>query len=123
NEEDGLATIRLSQADFDGDGDTDEGIAGEVETLHEALYAAIQDYGVETIGTGIVYDGHRYPYFFDDAGERFTTWAPRLLKAAYNYQYVAKDPGAFAHNPPYAIQILYDSLEDLGADVSGFTRP
>lgn len=123
NEEHGLETIRLSKADFDGDGDTDEGIAGEVDTLHEALYAAIQDYAADTVGTGIVYDAHRYPYFFDDAGESFTTWTPRLLKATYNYQYVAKDPGAFAHNPAYIVQILYDSLDDLGADVSGFTRP
>jgi hypothetical protein len=136
NEEHGLATIRLSKADFDGDGDTDEGIAGEIETLHEALYAAIQDYAADTVGTAIVYDSHSYPYFFTDTnadgvadaeeanyGNRYATWTPRLLKAAYNYQYAAKDPGAFAHNPPYAIQILYDSLEDLGADVSGFTRP
>ena len=123
NEEEGLAAIRLSKADFDGDGDTDEGIAGEVETLYEALYAAIQDYATDTVGTGIVYNSQRYPYFFNDAGESYTTWTPRLLKATYNYQYFAKDPGAFAHNPAYAVQILYDSLEDLGADVSGFTRP
>jgi len=46
-----------------------------------------------------------------------------LLKAAYNYQYSQKDPGAFAHNGPYILQILYDSLEDIGADTSGMTRP
>jgi len=37
-----------------------------------------------------------------------------LLRAAYNYQYAMKDPGAFAHNGKYVIQALYDSLEDLG---------
>jgi hypothetical protein len=77
--------------------------------------------------TGIVYDAHAYPYLFDEAGERYATWTPRLLRAAYNYQYASKDPGAFAHNGKYVIQVLYDSLEDLGqqvsVDMSGMTRP
>ena len=48
---------------------------------------------------------------------------PVLLRAAYNYQYVQKDPGAFAHNGQYVIQVLYDTLVDLNANVSGMTRP
>ncbi len=60
---------------------------------------------------------------FDDAGDSFATWTPRLLRAAYNHQYVQKDPGAFAHNGKYILQVLYDNLADLGADVSGMTRP
>jgi hypothetical protein len=118
-----LATIRISESDFDGDGDAAEGIAGEVETLHEALYDALQAYASDVVGTGIVYNAGRYPYWFTETEERYSTWTPRLLRAAYNYQYVAKDPGAFAHNGQYILQILYDSLEDLGADVSGFVRP
>jgi hypothetical protein len=31
---------------------------------------------------------------------------------------VIKDPGAFAHNPTFAIEVLYDSLSDLGGKVS-----
>jgi hypothetical protein len=46
-----------------------------------------------------------------------------LLRAAYNYQYVAKDPGAFAHNAEYILQILYDSIKDVGGDTSGMERP
>jgi hypothetical protein len=119
--------IRMITTDFDGDGDTTEGLAGEVATLQEALYAAIQDYATNVVGTGIVYDAHAYPYFFDEAEERYATWTPRLLRAAYNYQYAAKDPGAFAHNGQYVIQVLYDSLEDIGTqvtvDMSGMTRP
>jgi len=122
-----LEAIRMSTSDFDGDGDTTEGIAGEVATLQEALYAAMQDYASNVAGTGIVYDAHAHPYFFDEAGERYATWTPRLLRAAYNYQYATKDPGAFAHNGQYVIQILYDSLEDIGTqvtvDMSGMTRP
>ncbi|HMB23956.1 MAG TPA: hypothetical protein VKP08_14035, partial [Anaerolineales bacterium] len=50
-------------------------------------------------------------------------WTPRLLEAAYNYQYTQKDPGAFVHNPKYVIQFLIDSIADLGGDVSKYTRP
>jgi hypothetical protein len=114
----------MDSTDYDGDGDTEEGIAGEIETMAEALYAAMQAYAESTDGvSAIVYDAHAYPYFFDDAGERYATWTPRLLKAAYNYQYAQKDPGAFAHNPAYVLQVLYDSIEDAGGDVSGMTRP
>jgi hypothetical protein len=129
-----VLTIRESSTDFDGDGDTDEGLAAEVATMRDALYAAIQEYSTGMAGTdAVIYDSHSYPYFFIDANgngegdegetDQYATWTPRLLKAAYNYQYSQKDPGAFAHNGPYILQILYDSLEDIGADVSGMTRP
>jgi hypothetical protein len=118
-----LHNIRIDTTDWDGDGDAEEGIAGEVETMQEALYAAMQTYAADVVGTGIVYDSHAYPYFFDDAGERYSTWTPRLLRAAYNYQYGQKDPGGFAHNGKYILQALYDALEDVGGDTSGMTRP
>lgn len=130
--EEALADIRMgSTEDFDGDGDAAEGIAREIETMHERLYEAIQAYATD-LGTPILYDSHRYPYFLadpngnnqiDEGEGGFASWTPRLLKAAYNYQWVEKDPGAFAHNGTYIMQILYDSLEDLGMDVSGMTRP
>jgi hypothetical protein len=134
--EEDLRTIRESGDDFDGDGDTDEGLAAEIDTMREALYAALQDNAQNEVGTAIVYDQQSHPYFFIDTngnGEadpdeansdnRYNAWTPRLLKAAYNYQYSTKDPGAFAHNGLYIIQVLYDSLEDLGADISTMTRP
>ena len=114
----------ISDGVGDGDGDTAEGIAGEADTIAEALYAAMQDYAANTEGVdNIVYDSHAYPYFFNDAGERYATWTPSLLRAAYNYQYYQKDPGAFAHNGKYLIQVLYDSLAEVDGDVSGMTRP
>ncbi len=119
-----LTDIRISTTDYDGDGDTSEGLAGEIETMVEALYAGMQAYAEATDGVSpIEYDAHAYPYFFDDAGERYATWTPALLRAAYNYQYAQKDPGAFAHNGKYILQVLYDSIEHLGGDVSGMTRP
>ena len=113
----------MDTTDFDGDGDTEEGIAGEVETLHEALYVAIQAYASDTVGTPIKYNSHAYPYWFTEDDERYGTWTPRLLQAAYNYQYAAKDPGGFAHNGKYVIQLLYDSIADAGGDTAGMVRP
>ena len=117
-----LATIRMRPDDFDGDGDTTEGIAGEVETMAEALLTAMQEYATETVGAELTYDPNRYPYFFGADGG-YNQWTPRLLRAAYNYQYAAKDPGGFAHNGTYIMEILYDSLVDIGGDVTGMTRP
>jgi hypothetical protein len=132
--------IRISETDFDGDGDVEEGLSEEVAALREMLYAALQTYATEVLDAPIIYDGHSYPYFFVDPngngqvdegeanfGNRYTSWSPRLLQAAYNYQYSAKDPGAFAHNGKYVIQVLYDSLVDLGTqvpvDTEGLARP
>ena len=122
--EEDLYGIRVSEVDYDGDGDATEGIAGEVETMKEALLLAMADYAAANEGVdGIVYNSHAYPYFFNDAEERYATWTPNLLRAAYNYQYASKDPGGFAHNGAYVLQTLYDSLNAMGADTSGMTRP
>ena len=119
--------IRKTPKDFDGDGNITEGLAGEIETLAEGLLGAMASYAKEVAGTAIAYDGDAYPYFFydnngngqvDEGDTAYTSWTPRLLRAAYNYQYVQKEPGAFAHNGKYVIQVLYDSLEDLSAKVS-----
>jgi hypothetical protein len=133
-----LVSIRDPEdtTDYDGDGDTTEGLAGEVETVRQLLYASMQEYAAAVAGASIAYEPDAYPYFFADANEngqidaneavesnRYAEWTPRLLRAAYNFQYATKDPGAFAHNGKYALQILHDALEDLGADVSGLTRP
>jgi len=127
--------IRMSDVDFDGDGDVAEGIYGEVETMAAALYDAMKAYSAE-IGFPVVYESHSYPYFFADTngdgeatpdeanyGNQFRSWTPNLLEAAYNYQYALKDPGGFAHNASYMLQLLYDSIEAVGGDVSAMTRP
>ncbi|MBC8264563.1 MAG: hypothetical protein H8E47_10625, partial [Anaerolineales bacterium] len=122
--EEDLESIRLqgSMTDFDGDGDVVEGIAHEIEDLQEILYGAIQAYAADLVGVPIVYDSHRYPYWFTDAEERYGTWTPSLLRAAYNYQFSLKDPGAFAHGGKYLIQLLYDSIEDLDANLAADLR-
>ena len=127
----GLRTIRMTDVDYDGDGDTTEGVYGEIDTMREKLYAAIQAYAAEVVGTPILYDAHSYPYWFadldgngrvnDDEGG-FSTWTPNLLRAAYNYQDSQKDPGGFAHNSSYVLQILYDSIQAVDGDLTGTTR-
>jgi hypothetical protein len=116
-----------SLEDYDGDGNTTEGIYYEIQGIQELAYAGIKAYAKDVAGTGIVYDPNTYPYFFTDAegdgnidqadgkNVSFTTWTPRLLKAAYNYQFSVKDPGAFAHNAKYVIELLCDSIDDLNA--------
>jgi hypothetical protein len=130
----------MTAIDFDGDGNVEEGMAEEIGTLHEALLKAIQTYAAEVAKSPIVYDSHNYPYFFVDKNangkadgseaifpNRYQSWTPRLMRAAYNYQFAAKDPGVYAHNGQYVIQLLVDSLEDLSAkatvDTSKLMRP
>jgi len=135
NSEEDLFNIRMDKTDYNGNGDTSEGIYKEMDSFRVALYAEIQNYAETKAGTPIVYDPNAYPYFFVDADKdgkpdtndkgpvAYTAWTPRLLTAAYNYQYSIKDPGGFAHNPKYVMQFLYDSIKDLGGDVSKLTRP
>lgn len=132
-EPEGVAPI-----DYDGDGDVTEPIAAEIDTFTTALYASIQTYAANVAGTPIVYDSHSHPYWFIDTNangvadpdevngdNRYASWTPTLLRAAYNYQYMQKDPGVYAHNPDYALQVLYDSLMAIGGPdaVATFTRP
>lgn len=126
----------LIPVDYDGDGDVQEGLIWEISSLHEALYAGIQTYASDVIGTPIVYGAGNHLHFFTDldgdgeldpgeavADNQFENWTPRLVRAAYNYLYIAQDPGAYAHNGKYVIQILYDSLVDMGVDTSNMRRP
>jgi len=134
-----LYSIRDGKADYDGDGDIQEGIYKELQVLHEALYAAIQAYAAETIGAPIVYSDS-YPYWMNDTNgngqadpdevnrsNAYASWSPRLVRTIYTYTYIKADPGAFAHNPSYAVQLVYDALEDLNATtataLAGYTRP
>ena len=125
-----LHSIRTSKVDRDGNGNINEGVAQEVEHLRGKLLAAIVDYAKTVNGKPVFYDLEAYPYFFNDKNDngkadkgeaifpnRYKAWTPRLMKAAYNYQFITKDPGAFAHNGPYAIELLQDSISDLGAKV------
>lgn len=132
--------IRTTQLDILKNGNTTQGIGEVVDDVHKALKVAIMAYAKETSRNSIAYSEVAYPYFFSDLNEdgeadsieavfpnRYQSWTPRLLKAAYNYQFVAKDSGAFAHNPHYVIQLMIDSIESLSVvskiETTGFQRP
>ncbi|NQV98756.1 MAG: polyheme membrane-associated cytochrome C [Rhodospirillales bacterium] len=135
-----LASIRTDRKDYDGDGNVSEGIAAEITTLQEKLLATIQAYAQKVGKKPVAYHAHNYPYYFNDTNKngkadddeavfknQYKSWTPRLLKAAYNYQFSVKDTGAYAHNPGYVMQLLYDSLNDLSGptrtSMKGLTRP
>lgn len=129
-----LYAIRMESSrvnDYDGDGDLVEGLYFEIDTLRDKLMLAMQNYAREVIGQPMAYDGSSYPYWFKDTNDngvvddaersnanRFSTFSARLLKASYNYQYAVKDPGGFAHNGKFIIQILHDSIEDVNSAIS-----
>lgn len=140
-----LADVNLIRAhpddkdrvDYDGDGDDDEPIAAEIETFVTDLYDQIFVYAADTIGTPIA-NGPGYPYWFVDTngnGEvdpdeasrdnAYNQWTPTLLRAIYNYQFFTSGTGTFSHNPDYALQVLYDTLADIGGEeaVANYTRP
>ena len=114
----------VEPVDYDGDGDVTEPIYDEIMTFKTDLLAKIKAYAAETAGTAIAYSPVRFPYWFVDANgngeadpderDRYVSWTPNLLRAAYNYQYASKDPGVYIHNPDYILQVLYDSLEAIG---------
>jgi predicted CXXCH cytochrome family protein len=126
--------IRLIHtADYDGDGSVTEPLAAEIAGLAARVLAAMQ---AVAAAPGICYSPDVYPYFFKDtdgnktcgatetvASNGFTAWTPALVKGSFNYQLSQKEPGAWAHNFDYIAQLLYDSVADLGGNVTTLTRP
>jgi hypothetical protein len=114
--------------DYDGDGNRSESLKDEIQGLEAALYAQMQAYGF-AIGSPIVYNPGRYPYFFKDSNgngihdpaesSRYSFDAT-LLKAAYNYQMTLKEPHGFIHNALYVAQLMVDSIQDLGGNVAPY---
>lgn len=114
-----------SLLDYDGDGNTNEGLYYEIFNLQHMLIEAIYTYAAR-YSDAIVYDEDAYPYFFYDTNSngvanddeldpvnRYSSWTPRLLRAAHTLQAIQKDPGAYVHNGKYIIQVQYDALESL----------
>jgi hypothetical protein len=108
-----------------------------VQTLAAALLARLNVYATDNSAPSgaICYNGDAYPYWYKatshpggqctgtEGGGYGSTFDSRMLKAAYNYQWSQKEPGAWAHNYEYITEVLIDSIQDLGGDVSGYTRP
>lgn len=117
--------IRTSRVSYDGSGNLAQGIAVDIHANAGRLKEMVLNYAVQVAGKPMVYDGNRHPYFFADANGDgvadqaegkpvpYDAWTPRMLQAAYNWKFVSADPGAHVHNPAYALELLYDSIEDL----------
>jgi len=107
--------------DWDSNGST-ESAELEIAGLRTTLLAAIEAYNMNPVDSTMdVYYQAGYPYFvLSDANQ---SWDLPLAAAAYNWQFIYKDPGAYAHNGKYAAQLLRDSIEDLTGSAIGGTRP
>jgi predicted CXXCH cytochrome family protein len=125
-----LRNVRMMSSanrDYDGDGDVVEGVYHELQGLQDKLLAAVRRYGVEK-NAPICYSKGAYPYWFKDgnadgacggdeaiSANGYKSWTPRLAKAAFNYQMASKDPGAFAHNAKYSMELLHDSITSINS--------
>ena len=121
--------------DYNANGNTEESLEKEIRALEAVLYAQIQSYAANVLGTPVIYDGHTYPYWFKDTngngvgdgpgeinyGNQFRGFDAKLLKAAYNYQTSIKEPHGYIHNSRYVAQFLVDSIGDLGGNVAPYT--
>ena len=119
--------IRISRQSYDGSGNTSVGIRSDIQANARLLLETVKSYAADVAGAPMVYDGTQYPYFFSDANGdgvidvsedkavAYSAWTPRSLRAAYNWKLVTADPGSYAHNPHYALELLYDSIEDISA--------
>lgn len=117
--------IRITRQSYDGSGNLSVGISSDIAANADLLIGLTTRYAAEVVQVPMIYDGASYPYFFTDANGdgaidtadgrnvAYQSWTPRMLRAAYNWKLVTADPGAYVHNPYYALQLLYDAVEDL----------
>lgn len=113
--------------DMDGDGALGS-VKLEIEGLKTRLTQALQTGKTcgALVNNQIFYNlDAGYPYFFTDAtySTGVRNWCESQLAAAFNLQLINTEPGVYAHNFRYAVQLLRDSYEDLtGAPLNG-VRP
>jgi predicted CXXCH cytochrome family protein len=125
-----IRMIASFNVDYDGDGDTLEGVAYELDGLREKLYTGIQRYASDVAGQDICYSPKRPYWYNSDTGattecsdaqatsdNAFSNWTPRLLRATYNYHSSRQDPAAFVHNNRYIVKLLHDSIVDLNTQL------
>ena len=90
------------------------------------LYKGIVNYANFKLAKKICYDKGNYPYWFETANAdgtcsvadptmrvAYALFSPRLLRAAFNYNLFVREPGAWAHNPRYVVELAYDGIVDL----------
>ena len=118
--------IFVDGIDYDGDGEV-MGLYHEIEGMRSVLMQAIQQYAKEEIGTAIGW-ADQFPYLFIDTDQdgtisseeavranAYSAFTPRLMRAAFNYQFSKKDPAGYVHNGKYMLQLLYDAIQDISS--------
>jgi hypothetical protein len=95
----------------------------EFHVALDALKAALQAKGIN------FYPAHPYfytaPYVVGGANTAFTDWASvygvakwkDVMGAAFNYNLLENDPGAYAHNRDYALKLIADAIDFLADGV------
>ena len=130
--------ISVDGVDYDAD-DTVEGMYHEIEGMQNILMQSMQQYTKDKLGVGIGW-ADSFPYLFIDTNQdgelskeeavssnAYMAFTPRLMRAAFNFQFSIKEPAGYVHNGKYVVQLLYDSINDLTTitanPVAGLTRP
>jgi hypothetical protein len=80
----------------------------------EALRMALQNEGI--------FFANQFPYFFNEGpttvANRFLNWGNReTMGAAFNFNMLLHDPGAYVHNRFYSKRLIYDSIDFLHNDL------
>jgi hypothetical protein len=110
-----------ASADYDGDGVVKTAY-GEIGTLHPDT-GLLGELSAALVAKGIIYNPHKFPYFFDEKGFPYRAFTPHTLAAAFNLAYSYRTRNAvYVHNTKYIVQILRDSLMALGVTQKG-VRP
>ena len=112
------------QYGFEGDIDGDaipEPLKAELAGMGAALRVAIEAYAANVAGTAICAYNNRFYVRSSETvacgttpnNAAYNAFTPALLRAGFNYLMWENDTGAWAHNPRYVIEILYDAIWDL----------
>ena len=65
-----------------------------------------------------------YPYFYDVNGAQFKAWGNvKTMGAAFNYNLLIREKGAWAHNPDYVHRLIWDSIDYLDDGVMNNSTP
>ena len=102
-------------------------VAGVQATEHKGRMLGAQLALKEVLASKDIYFYEAHPYFYTapyvvgGTNTAFTNWAgiygfeqwKNVMGAAFNYNLIAHDPGATAHNRRYARRLIYDSIDFL----------
>ncbi|BCR06776.1 c-type cytochrome [Desulfuromonas versatilis] len=85
--------------------------AGDLNSLRDGFDAALDALEAQLAAKGFVFQPN-HPYFATkNWGDAAT--GPNNMGAAFNFNLLAHDPGAYAHNVRYADRLIWDSIDWL----------